>query len=340
MRGPQLFIQFHGRLRVLPEIGLGVLPALADALAPVAKPGAALLDEALIGGQVQEVPFPGDPLAEDDVEFRLLEGRRQLVFHHLHPAVGADGLIPLLDGADAADVQAHARIKLQGVAPGGGFGVPEHHPDLMADLVDEDHRGQGFADGRGELAQGLGHQAGLGTHLGVAHVPFDFRAGHQGGHRVHHHHVHRVGAHQDLGDLQGLFTGIGLGDEQVLGPDPQLAGIDHVQGVLGVYEGRHPALELGLGDDVQGQGGLAGGLRPEDLDDPAPGDAADPQGQVQGEAAAGDHRHVRLLIGPQAHDGALAILFFDVTQGLIQGLGLIRRNLVAHSLYSFCWYFM
>ena len=33
---------------------------------------------------------------------------------------------------------------------------------------------------------------------------------------------------------------------------------------------------------------------------------------------------------PQAHDGALAILFFDVTQGLIQGLGLIRRNLIAH----------
>ena len=225
--------------------------------------------------------------------------------------------------AHLADVQAHGGVELQGVAAGGGLGVAEHHPDLVADLVDEDHRGHGLADGRGEFAQGLGHEAGLGAHLGVPHVAFDLGAGHQGGHRIHHHHVDGVAAHQDLGDFHGLLAGIGLGDEQVLGPDPQLPGVGHVQGVLGVDEGRHPALALGLGDDVQGQGGLPGGFRAVDLDHPPAGHAADPQGQVQGEAAGGDHRHVDFFLGPQAHDGALAVILFNLAQRLFQGLGAV-----------------
>ena len=185
-------LQVVGQFRVFLQIGLGIFPALADAVGAVAVPGAALGDEVLGRGQVQEVAFPGDALAVDDVEFGLSEGRGQLVFHHLDPGVDPDGFVALLDGADLADVQAHGGVELQGVAAGGGLGVAEHHPDLVADLVDEDHRGHGLADGRGEFAQGLGHQAGLGAHLGVPHVAFDLGAGHQGGHRIHHRHVDGV----------------------------------------------------------------------------------------------------------------------------------------------------
>ena len=48
-------------------------------------------------------------------------------------------------------------------------------------------------DRAGEFPQGLGHQAGLQTHVAVAHLAFDFGARHQRGDRVDHDHVHRAG---------------------------------------------------------------------------------------------------------------------------------------------------
>ena len=279
-----------------------------------------LLTRRRVGGHVEDFPFPGQALAEDDIKLRLPEGRRQLVFHHLHPGAVADDFVPVLDGREPSDIHALGGVEFQGVAAGGGFGVAEHHPDLHADLVDEDHAGLAFVDGRGEFAQGLAHEPRLGAHLGVPHVSFDFGAGHQGRHRVHHHDVDGVAAHQDFGDLHGLLAGVGLGDEQILGPDPQFPGVMHVQGVLGVDEGRHPAQALGLGDGVQGQGGLPRRFRPVDLDDPAPGNAADPQGQVQAQGAGGDDGDLDLFVLPQAHDGALAVMLFDLPQRLGQGL--------------------
>ena len=47
------------------------------------------------------------------------------------------------------------------------------------------------------------------------------------------------------------------------------------EGVLGVDEGHLAPPLLGLGHNVQGQGGLAGGFRPVYLDDAALGHAAD-----------------------------------------------------------------
>ena len=67
-----------------------------------------------------------------------------------------------------------------------------------------------------KLAQRLGHQAGLHAHGGIAHVAFDLGARDQRGHRVDHDHIHRAGADEGFGDLERLFTGIRLGDEQVV----------------------------------------------------------------------------------------------------------------------------
>ena len=72
----------------------------------------------------------------------------------------------------------------------------------------------------------------------------------------------------------------------------RMYGIGGVQGVLCVHKGHLAAPLLGLRDDVQSQGGLAGGFRPVDLDDPAPGHAANAQRQVQGKGACGDGLHV------------------------------------------------
>ena len=63
--------------------------------------------------------------------------------------------------------------------------------------------------------------------------------------------------------------------------------------------------------DMQGDGRLTGRFRAIDLDDPAPGNAAYPQGQIQGQAAGryGGYADLGSRI-PQLHNGALAKLFF------------------------------
>ena len=159
--------------------------------------------------------------------------------------------------------------------------------------------------------------------MGVAHLALDLRPGHQSRHGVHHDHVNSVGAHQGLGDLQGLFTGVRLADQQAVHVHPQVPGVHGIQSVLHVDEGGVAPALLTLGDAVQSQGSLAGGFRPVDLDDSAPGQAADAQGQVQGQGARGDGLHVQGGILPQTHYRAVAKLLFDLGQGCFQGLGLV-----------------
>ncbi len=156
--------------------------------------------------------------------------------------------------------------------------------------------------------------------MGVAHVALDLRLGHQGRHGVHHHHVHGAGADQGLGDLQRLLAGVGLGHIQIVHHHAQTLGIDRVQGVLGVDKGRRAAQLLGLGHHVQSDGGFTGGLRAENLDDPAPGHAAHAQGDVQIDASRGDGGDVQL------HDGSLAELLFDLRKGYFKGFFLIQHS--------------
>ena len=149
------------------------------------------------------------------------------------------------------------------------------------------------AGDRGQLAQGLAHQAGLQAHVGVAHLALDLGLGDQGRHRVDDDQVDGAGGHQAVGDLQGLLAVVGLRDQQVLDLHAQLAGVDDVQGVFGVDERAHAAGALGLGDGLQGEGGLARRLGAVDLDHPAAGQAAHAQGQVQADRAGGDDRRSR-----------------------------------------------
>src|SRR3546814_1949807 len=71
----------------------------------------------------------------------------------LDPGLVADHLVAHLDGADAADVEADRGIEFQRMAAGGGLRVAEHHTDLHADLVDEDHHGVRLGDRGGQLAE-------------------------------------------------------------------------------------------------------------------------------------------------------------------------------------------
>jgi hypothetical protein len=129
-------------------------------------------------------------------------------------------------------------------------------------------------------------------------------------------------------DLERLLAGVGLGDEQVVGAHPQLAGVADVDGVLGVDEGADAAGLLGLGDGVERQRGLAGGLRAVDLDDAAAREAAHAERDVERHGAGGDRRHVlhqRLLVA-EPHDRALAERLLDRRDGQLDRLFLLRSH--------------
>ena len=117
------------------------------------------------------------------------------------------------------------------------------------------------------------------------------------------------GADEHVGDLERLLAGVGLGDEQLVDVDADGLGVDRVHGVLGVDVGADAAVALGLGHDVHGEGGLARRLRPVDLDDPPAGQAADAEGEVEGEGAGGDRLDLaRWPLLAHLHDRALAEL--------------------------------
>ena len=91
--------------------------------------------------------------------------------------------------------------------------------------------------------------------------------------------------------------------------------IDGIEGVLGVDEGGIAPGLLGVGDGVQGDRGLTGGLRTVDFDDATARQAADAEGDVESEGTRGDHLDGGTVIIPQAHDGALTELLVDLRQG-------------------------
>ena len=265
--------------------------------------------------ELDDLALAGDALAVHDLELRLAERRRHLVLHHLDAGHVADDFLAVLDRADAADVEAHRGVELQRVAAGGGLRVAEHHADLHADLVDEDDDGVGALDVAGELAQRLGHQARVQADLHLAHLAFDLRLGRERRDGVDHDHVHRVGAHQHVGDLQRLLAGVGLRDQQVVDVHAELLGIGRIERMLGIDEGRRAAGALHLGDDLQRERGLAGGLRPEDLHDAAARQAADAERDVEAERAGGNGFDIEDRRGiAEAHHRALAELLLDLAQ--------------------------
>ncbi|GGM67215.1 hypothetical protein GCM10010106_11520 [Thermopolyspora flexuosa] len=192
--------------------------------------------------------------------------------------------------------------------------------DLLAQLVDEDRGGTGLADGAGQLAQGLGHQPGLEADVAVAHLALDLRLRHEGRHRVDDDHVDRTGADQHVGDLESLLTGVRLRDEERVGVHAELLGVLRVEGVLGVDEGGDAARLLRVRHRVQGDRGLTGRLRTEDLHDPPAGQAADAERDVQRDRPGRDHLDRGTRLVAETHDGALAELALDLGERRFQGL--------------------
>ena len=324
-----LVLDLLGHLDVLVEEGLGVVAPLAEPLVAVGEERAGLRHDVVLDAQVDEAARGRDALTELDVELGLPERRRDLVLDDLDADAVADGLRALLQRLDPADVQALRRVELQRAAAGLGLGRPEHHADLLADLVREEADRLGAVEVARELAHRLAHHPRLQADGLVAHLALELGARRQRRHRVDGDEVDRAGAHEHVGDLQRLLAVVGLGDEQLVDVDADLLGVERVHRVLGVDEGADAAELLGLGDDVVHQRRLAGGLGAEDLDDPPARHPADAQREVEGQGAGGDgvDAHPRPRVA-HAHDAALAELPFDLGQGALEGGVLGLRGLL------------
>src|ERR1051326_3306985 len=83
-----------------------VLASLPDPLAAEGVPRPRLLDDAVLGRDVDQLALLRDAGAVQDIELGLAEGGRHLVLHHLHLGAAPDHLVAVLDGAEAADVRA------------------------------------------------------------------------------------------------------------------------------------------------------------------------------------------------------------------------------------------
>ena len=315
-----LLADLEHHVDVLGEERLHVLPALAELLTLVGEPGARLLDDAEIHGDVEQRALTADALAVHDVELGLLERRRGLVLHDLHPHAVADRLGAVLDRLDAPDVEPDRRVELQRPAARRGLRRAEHHADLLPQLVDEDRDRARLVEVAGELAQRLAHQPGLQAHVAVAHLALDLGPGHERGHGVDDEHVERTRPDQHVGDLETLLTRVGLADQQVVDVHADRPAVDRVHGVLGVDVGARAAVALGLGDHVHRERRLARRLRAEDLDDPSPRQAADPEREVERERTRGDGFDADVAPLPQLHDRSLAELLVDLCERHVERL--------------------
>ena len=103
--------------------------------------------------------------------------------------------------------------------------------------------------------------------------------------------------------------------------------------MFGVDEGAHAAGLLRLGD-VQGEGGLARGLGPEDLDHAPARQAAHAKAQVEPDRAGGNHVDV-FDFAAEGHDGAFAKLFFNGSEGTGNGFQFLFDG--GHGFVSFLW---
>ena len=90
--------------------------------------------------------------------------------------------------------------------------------------------------------------------------------------------------------------------------------------MLGIDIGSDAAGSLGLGDGMQGQGGLARGFGAVDLDDATAGVAAHSQCLVQADRSCRDGIHFLDAVIVHAHDGTGAEGLLDFGDGILHHL--------------------
>src|ERR1700761_5435896 len=134
----QLAVDPPENLLVLLEEAAHILASLPDALAAVAIPRSALLHDVVQHRQVQHIALARNALTVQNVELGIAERSRHLVLDDLHLRARANHYLAFLHCTNAANVDAHRRIKLQRASTRCRLRIAEHHANLFADLINED----------------------------------------------------------------------------------------------------------------------------------------------------------------------------------------------------------
>jgi len=71
-------------------------------------------------------------------------------------------------------------------------------------------------------------------------------------------------------------------------------------------------------DDVLAEGGLARGFRPVNFDHASARDAADAEGNIEGQRTRGDGLGDHAVGFAETHDGTVAVAFEDVADGFVE----------------------
>ena len=166
----------------------------------------------------------------------------------------------LLDRADAADVHAHAGVKLQRFPAGRCLRIAEHDADLFPNLICENAAGARLRNERSEFPERRAHQARLRANRDIADLAFEFCFGHERGDGIEDNHIERIGTHERFANAQRFFPGTWLRDEKIIQIDAQLPGVLRVERVFHVDECGEPTAFLGLRDHRQCERGLARGF--------------------------------------------------------------------------------
>ena len=153
-----------------------------------------------------------------------------------------------------------------------------------------------------------------------AMMPVSLRmAWHECGDGVDNDDVDGAAAHKCIDDVECLLARIWLGDQEIIDVDAELGGIDRVERVLGIDEGRDAAVLLCFGDHVQRDRRLTGRLRAVDLDDAAARDTAYTEGDVERQDARRDDLDVHVCLGiAEAHNRTLAEVLLDLLQRILE----------------------
>ena len=208
-----------------------------------------------------------DADAPADVELGFGERRRALVFHHLDARPVADRGFAHGDLADAAHVEPHAREEFERVAPVVVSGFPKTTPIFIRSwLMNMSVVAVLCAVGVSLRRAWLMRRAcrpmwespmspsisALGTRAATESTTMRIDA---------------TGASENFGDVQRLFSVVGLRDEQLRGIYADRLGVLHVERVLGVDERGDASSSLHVRDGVEGERRLAARFGPEYLDD-------------------------------------------------------------------------
>ncbi len=151
--------------------GPDILPALPEANITVGEKGTGFGQEPQLSTKVNQTALPADAVIEHNVELGGTEGRSYFVLDYSGLDMRADDLITQLDGLRTAQLYPYRGLELECPAAGRHLRVTEDNAHFFPELVNEDHGGTRFADGSGQFAERLRHQAGLQRHVGIPDLP-------------------------------------------------------------------------------------------------------------------------------------------------------------------------